>query len=88
MKKFHYKLRTPTGTPFFASLPGRIGRIMIFVITEFRKNIINNILGHANCPPPYPQAGLCGAILYPPPAPTKQGMDFAPRGPLALERKK
>ena len=24
-------------------------------------------LGHANCPPPYPLAGLHGAILYPPP---------------------
>ena len=24
-------------------------------------------LGHVNCPPPYPLAGLHGAILYPPP---------------------
>ena len=45
-----------------------------------------NILGHANCPPPYPLAWLHGTILYPPPQ--KQGMNFAPRGPLALERKK
>ena len=25
--------------------------------------------GHANCPPPYPLAGLHGAIMYPPPPP-------------------
>ena len=31
-------------------------------------------LGHANCPPPYPQAGLHGAILYPPPK--KTGYEF------------
>ena len=43
-------------------------------------------LGHATCPPPYPQAGLHGAILYPPQK--KQGMNFAPRGPLALGTKK
>ena len=35
-------------------------------------NVTN--LGQANCPPPYPQAGLRGAILYPPPK--KTGYEF------------
>ena len=34
-------------------------------------------LGHASCPPPYPQAGLRGAILYPrPPPPPQTGYEF------------
>ena len=38
--------------------------------------------------PPYPQAGLRGAILAPCEYTQKQGMNSAPRGPLAPGRKK
>ena len=37
----------------------------------------------SNCPPPYPQAGLRGAILAPCEYTQKQGMNSAPRGRLA-----
>ena len=46
-----------------------------------------NPLGHANCPPPYPQARLRGAKLAPCEYTQEQGMNCAPRGPLALVEK-
>ena len=51
--------------PSSGGAPGRLRRPSGLTWPCMRRPRVRD-LGHANCPPPYPLAGLHGAIMYPP----------------------